>query len=238
MFASAGFRQRVPSAAGAIGVQLAIAALLAGSFEVVRRASMEPETFMTLPPPAIPRPTPPVTIDARGKTAPPPLAAPAPSQQDSESVPAAPAPPLPQAGLAETPAPSSPSLPSRPKTDPNDIPLHPESHVKNAPVWQSEIDRRNTPLRVPCISLTTSAAGMNGFVKEDHGVSLDISCVFKTLRDGPQFLPPVQGLPGPDAPPQHASAQAFDKALQAINARKRALYARATPPTQTAGAAP
>jgi len=190
----------------------------------VRQVRGEKESIITLPPLAAPKPPPPpVTIDARGKRTPPPLA-PTPAPEGGEPVAAAPAPSPPQPGIA-----AAPSLPPRPKTYPNEIPLHPESHVKNAPVWQSEIDRRNTPLRVPCVSLTSSATGMNGFAKEDHGVSLDIGCVLKALRDGPQFLPPVQGLPGQGAPRPHASDQVFGKALQAINDRKRALYARAAP---------
>jgi hypothetical protein len=232
MIATAGNRERVTSAAAAIGVQAGIAALLVASFAVVRQVRDEKESFITLPPLAAPKPPPsPVTIDARGRRTPPPLKAPAPPGDEPAVM--APAPSPPQAGITQPPA---PSLPSRPKAYPNEIPLHPESHVKNAPVWQSEIDRRNTPLRVPCVTLTSSAAGMNGFAKEDHGVSLDIGCLLKALRDGPQFLPPVQGLPGQNAPRPHASDQDFGKALQAINARKRALYARATP--ADAGASP
>jgi hypothetical protein len=254
MFTAAALRDRLPSAAAAIGVQLAIAALLAMSFEVMRQVTLQKETILYLPPlarPVLPRPR---VIDARGAARPNSPAPPA-AENTSPAFPAAPpALALPATpGNALLPAPGQagadcaapggagrnacPPPQAGPRSD--EIPLHPESHVKNAPVWQSEIDRRNTPPRVPCVSLTNSVAGMGGFVREDHGARLDIGCALKALRDGPSLLPPVQGLPGPDTPPPHASGPAFDKALQAINARKRLLYAKsAPPPDAAAGASP
>jgi hypothetical protein len=118
----------------------------------------------------------------------------------------------------------------------DEIPLHPENRVKNAPIWQSEIERRNTPPRVPCVSLTESAVGMGGFQREDHGARLDILCALKALRDGPALLPPVDGAAAPDPGPRHASDDAFNKALKAVNARKQLLSGNAPP--ATAGAAP
>ncbi len=168
---AAGFRERLTSAAAAIGVQAGLAALLVVSFAVVRQVTGEKETFLYLPPPAQQKPQPPqrkpMVIDARPNAfaAPPPSAA---------------APPLPAWAtpgfalgtgrngivLAQPPG----SVDCRPekygqlnasvraqcpppagvaRIDPNVMPLDPNKPVPNAKIWQAEIDRRNAPVVIP-----------------------------------------------------------------------------------------
>jgi hypothetical protein len=249
MIAPASLRDRLPSAAAAIALQGGLLALLVLSFELVRHVAPEKETIITLPPLARPQARrAPVVIDARPHA---PAAPPAPAQTVTPRfVPPTdltlPAPP----GNALSPAPGRAGAdcgapgaaghnacpPAHAGAPPDEIPLHPESHVKNAPIWQSEIERRNTPPSVPCVSLTNNAVGMGGFNKEDHGARLDITCALKEWGN-PSLLPPVRGAPA-DPGPQHASDDAFNKALQAVNARKQALSGRAPAAAAKAGAAP
>jgi len=242
MPASATLRDRLPSAAAAIALQGGLLALLVLSFDVVRHVAPEKETFINLPPLARPEAQrAPVVIDARPRastvtppaaenvtprfTAPPDLALP-PAPDNALS-------PAPGRAVTACGAPGAGGQgacpPARAGSQSDEIPLHPESRVKNAPIWQSEIERRNTPPRVPCVSLTNSATGMSGFQKEDHGARLDLVCVLKTLREGATLLPPVRGASDPDPGPRHASDDAVAKALRAVNERKRALYARPAP---------
>jgi hypothetical protein len=252
MPASARLHDRLPSAAAAIALQGGLLMLLVLSFDVVRRAVPERESFITLPPLARPRARrAPVVIDARPQTstATPP---PAPAQTVTPRfVPPTdltlPAPP----GNALSPAPGQAGAdcgapgaaghnacpPAHAGAPPDEIPLHPESHVKNAPIWQSEIERRNTPPRVPCVSLTDNIVGIGGFQRQDHGARLDITCALKEWGN-PSLLPPVSGSSVADPGPQHASDDAFNKALQAVKARKQALSGRAPAAAANAGAAP
>jgi hypothetical protein len=169
MIASTTLRDRLPSAAAAIALQGGLLALLVLSFEVVRHAAPEKETFLTLPPLARPQPQrAPVVIDARKKPQPgggtaaaPPLALPAyatPSfnlgtPQGATALQTlnrdlsgcgidAPENRDPQ---ARAPCPPATAL-ARP--DPNTIPLT-DRPVKNAPIWQAEVDRRGAPMTVP-----------------------------------------------------------------------------------------
>jgi hypothetical protein len=249
MPASATLRDRLPSAAAAIALQGGLLALLVLSFEVVRHVAPEKETFITLPPLARPEAQrAPVVIDARPRastvtppaaenvtprfTAPPDLALP-PAPDNTLS-------PAPGRAVTACGAPGAGGQgacpPARAGSQSDEIPLHPESRVKNAPIWQSEIERRDTPPRVPCVSLTNNAIGLGGFQKEDHGARLDITCALKEWGN-PSLLPPVRGAPA-DPGPQHASDDAFNKALQAVNARKQALSGRAPAAAAKAGAAP
>ncbi|MBV9549283.1 MAG: hypothetical protein JO256_06370 [Alphaproteobacteria bacterium] len=246
MLSSTPFRDRLPSAAATLGVQAGFLALLLLSFNAVRRAVDEKETFLILPPLARPLLLRPVVIDARG--APKPKGAAPPPAAQSATPPAFAAPPvlaLPVAPGAPSPAPGQawadctrpdsacpPTAPGT-KTNPNEIPFYPEKPVKNAPIWQSEIERRNTPPRVPCVSLTHEVVGMGGFQQENNGARLDITCALKQWRD-PALLPPVRGTPVADPGPQHAPDDSFRKALQAVNARKQVLSGRPA----AAGAAP
>lgn len=255
MFASATFRDRLPSAAAAIALQAGLLALLLLSFEAVRHITEEQEHTIFLPP--LLRPVPQnrarVTPRREPETAlPPPVTAqPLPPQT---VIPEA----APGGGTGIQMAQPPGTIDCRPENyvhlngsdraactrawekprDDKTMVMDPNPPVKNAPIWQSEIERRNTPPRVPCVSLTSGAVGEGGYVREDHGVRLDISCALKALREGPQILPPIRGEPDPNPPPQHASDDAFSKALQAVNARKRALYARPAPPDTIAGASP
>jgi hypothetical protein len=169
MPASATLRDRLPSAAAAIALQGGLLALLVLSFEVVRQAAPEKETIINLPPLARQRPQrAPVVIDARrkpqpggGTTATPPLSLPAYATPSfSLGMPqgatalqnlnrdlsgcgiGAPEKRDPQ---ARTPCPPATAL-ARP--DPNTIPLT-DRPVKNAPIWQAEVDRRGAPMMVP-----------------------------------------------------------------------------------------
>ena len=240
MPASATLRDRLPSAAAAIALQGGLLALLVLSFDVVRRVVPEQESIIVLPPLVRPQRAP-VVIDARPRAS---TAPPAPAQTVTPrfvppadlTLPATPGvilSPAPGQAVTACGAPGAGGQgacpPPHARSQPDEIPLHPESHVKNAPIWQSEIERRNTPPRVPCVSLTNNAVGMGGFNKEDHGARLDLVCVLKTLREGATLLPPVRGASDPDPGPQHASDDAVAKALRAVNERKRALYARPAP---------
>jgi hypothetical protein len=243
MALSSTFREKVPSALAAIALQVGMLALLALSFEAVRQMGAEKETIFILPPLAVTKPSAPLVIDAREKKKSTPMAAPVPPpSQNIEAAPATPAPPSVQTGIAAHPGPAQvdcvPPGQARPayriacpppaplaKANPDDDPLPAKNHVRNEQIWQSEIDRRNTPPRVPCVSLTNSTAGMSGFQKEDHGARIDITCALKEWRD-PHLLPPVAGTALPDQGPKHASDEDFKKALQAVNARKQALSAK------------
>jgi hypothetical protein len=167
MSASATFRERLGSAAAAIALQAGLLALLVLSFEVVRRVAPEEERFITLPPLARPETQPaPVVIDARKppnpggtSTTAPPLSLPAYALPSFSLGPPAGATAL-QAlnrdlvGCAlanprdtRTAAPCPPlTVVARP--DPNDIPLT-DRPVKNAPIWQAGVDRRNAPKALP-----------------------------------------------------------------------------------------
>ena len=247
MPASVTLRDRLPSAAAAIALQGGLLALLVLSFEVVRHAAPEKETILLLPPAARPQARrAPVVIDARPRAfaAPPPAAETVTPRLTPPDL-ALPAPPgnalAPAPGQAESdcgaPGAAGPGAcpPAQAGARSDEIPLRPESHVKNAPIWQSEIEHRNTPPRVPCVSLTENIVGIGGFQKQDHGARLDITCALEEWGK-PSLLPPVSGMPAADPGPQHASDDAFNKALRAVNARKQILSGR--PAAAKAGAAP
>ncbi len=235
-------RQRLPSAAAAIAVQAGLFALLVMSFEAVRRATEREETILHLMPVPRPMPRTPVIIDGRGKPRP------APHPPAATAPPPAWAKPgfaLPGAANAIQLAPQPGAQDCRPGTACAGAQAGPREDktrlspppVRNQQIWESEIERRNTPPRVPCVSLTHDVVGMDGFAREDNGARVDIACALKALRDGPALLPPVRGAPDPNPPRAHASDEAFARALQAVNARKRALSARPAPTVQ-AGASP
>ena len=243
MPASTTLRDRLPSATAALALQGGLLALLVLSFDVVRRAVPEKETFITLPPLARPQARrAPVVIDARPRAfaAPPPAAETVTPRLTPPPDLALPAPPgnalAPAPGQAESDcgaANTCPPISGVARPAPNVVPLT-DKPVKNAPIWQSEIERRNTPPRVPCDSLTDNIVGIGGFQKQDHGARLDITCALKEWGK-PSLLPPVSGTPA-DPGPQHASDDALNKALRAVNARKQILSGR--PAAARAGAAP
>jgi hypothetical protein len=229
-------RDRLPSAAAAIALQGGLLALLVLSFEVVRHAAPERETFLTLPPLARPQPQrAPVVIDARGKTPPrqatPPLAAPA-YAQPSFTIPApsnAIAPP------AAAPPAAAPQDTSRDRTacgtnyaslspaerqhcpppataaaQPDEATrlLGPPSHVKDEARWQAEMERRNNP---PDLGVAVGPG--IGFAIQDPLCKLTA------------FL--LGGLKCGALPSNHLSTDAqFQAALAATQARTRALYGR------------
>lgn len=167
---TATFRERLPSALAAIALQVGLLAMLLLSFQVVRHITGEQEHIITLPPLAQPAPqrktaaAPDRTPDAA--TPPPPVTAP--SQLPAWANPGF---ALGSGGagagirLAQPPTIDA----CRPenyanlnatdrkactpqdmaKRDPNAMPLNPNRPVKDAPVWQAEIDRRNAPSSLP-----------------------------------------------------------------------------------------
>ena len=160
-------RERLPSAAVALAVQAGLLALLVFSFEVVRYMPGEKETILNLRP--LTRPAPARTPALRGGMAkPPPAAATAPP---SAALPAYARPDFqfsaPQGATAlrelnhdaarcriENYANLSSAErllcppPDMVRRDPN-APPAPDKPVKNAPVWQGEVARRNAPATLP-----------------------------------------------------------------------------------------
>ena len=248
---SATLRQRLTSATAAIGVQAGLFAMLLLSFEAVRQLPPEKETILVLPP--LPRPVsrPAIVIDGRPRpplrasTAPPPLVTPLP-------VPAAPAPQaapgtstavlhdlgkaladcrpekyndLPPADRARCPPPAAQAK----KNDDQDLLAMP--HVKDEQYWAAEKANRDAPFQLPGAGagplgiLLTALFNPSAFA-DKHNYSA-----------GPP-LPPKDGGPAGSEPRQHASDTLVQDALAAVNARKRALYAKPAAPPPDAGAAP
>lgn len=264
MTARARIRDRLPSATAALAIQLAIAALLAVSFEAVRQAAPEKETILNLPPLVRPAPAP-MVIDARGRrrtspaAAPPPVpqspapaapvltappataapsaagAVPAPGRRTGQAAPGpAPADCAPQNLASLTPAERA-LCPPPPRADANEIPLNPQSHVKDAPYWEAERENSRAPFALPGAAagpfgVLLSALLNPGAFADKHSYSYGPALTTKA------------GTPDPDAPPAHVSDDAFRKALQAANDRKRMLYGKppaaaaqpAAPPAQAA----
>jgi len=167
MIARATFRERLPSAIAAIALQVGLLALLAFSFAVVRQVSLEKENTITLPPLARPLPQqkPATAPGHKPETAtPPPAAQPAPLpfyaspgftlDSGGAGIRLAQPPNLKDCrpenyadlNASERAACSSQDMARR---DPNALPADPSKPVKNAPVWQAEIDRRNAPPVIP-----------------------------------------------------------------------------------------
>jgi len=243
---SASYRDRLSSAAIALAVQAGLAALLLLSATIIHQLPAEKETIFILP--QLQQPKAPMVIDGRRRPqlrppaipATPPIAAPAPaasSAQDGDNG-------LLQE-LGKELAGCKPENAGRgcPATDEgvphqDEATLNPPSQVKDAARWQSEIERRNTPPRVPCVSLTSNIVGMGGFQIEDRGARLDISCALKEWRN-PTLLPPVSGTPVSDPGPRRASDAAFRKALAAVQERQRSIYSMiAAVPAAQAGGTP
>lgn len=170
MLARPTFRERLPSALAAIALQGGLLAMLLLSFQVVRHISGEQEHFIALPPLARPVPQPRKTATAPGRK---PDAAqpPGPAVPPQLPVYANPGFALGSGGagagirLAQPPgidacrpenyanlnasdrkACTSQDMARR---DPNAMPLNPNKPVKDAPVWQAEIARRNAPPVIP-----------------------------------------------------------------------------------------
>ena len=171
MIASRTWHDRLPSAAAAIALQGGLLALLAFSFAVVRHVAVEKETFLALPPLAQEKTQPqqkrPASNDAR-----PNVAAPTPPATAGPPMPAWATPGFALGGgqngirLAQPPSLDA----CRPENYTNlntsdrkacsrgenlarqgdgTLPLNPNKPVRNAPVWQAEIDRRNGPMVLP-----------------------------------------------------------------------------------------
>jgi hypothetical protein len=64
----------------------------------------------------------------------------------------------------------------------------PPSLVKDLPRRQAELAARNTPARVPCITLKTQTLGFTGH--QDTGVGVDPLCLLNGLINGFGGLPP------------------------------------------------
>ncbi len=64
----------------------------------------------------------------------------------------------------------------------------PPSLVKDLPRRQAELAARNTPARVPCVSLTSKTIGFNG--RQDTGVAVDPLCLLNGWINGFGGLPP------------------------------------------------
>ena len=208
---SATLRDRLPSAAVAIALQAGLLALLVFSFQAVRHMSEEKETILILPPPAKIVPRAPVTIDARGKppqavrpaapTALPPYALPS----FNFSAPQSGTAPL-GSGAAEdlnrdiakcrvenygnlnaSERQRCPPPEGLARRDPSLAPLNPDKPVKNAPVWQAEVDRRNAPPGLPGAS-----GGIVGILETllfNPGAYADK----RSYSYGPQDPPPMDG---------------------------------------------
>ena len=170
MIQAATFRERLPSAIAAIALQAGLLALLVLSFQVVRHITKEKETFLTLPPLAQPmpqqrtpapgnRPATTTTPPPRAMTTPPPAWASPGFTLGSGGAGAG-------IRLAQPPgldacrpenytnlnagdrkACSHPEDLAR--RDPNAMTLDPNKPVKDAPVWQAEVARRNAPAVIP-----------------------------------------------------------------------------------------
>jgi hypothetical protein len=169
MLAPATFRERLPSAVAAIALQAGLLALLLLSFQVVRHIGEEKEHFITLPPPVQPvrqnKPAPaPGRNPAIATPAPPAAAAPPPAWASPGFALGSGA----GAGIRLARPPglndckpenyanlnaSDRKACSHPEDlarhDPNAVPLNPGKPVRNAPVWQGEMARRNAPAVIP-----------------------------------------------------------------------------------------
>lgn len=229
------FREKLPSALGAIAIQGALAALVALSFEAVRQAVPEKETILLLPP--APKPPEPMIIDARGARKP----APAPVLRNSApETPIVAAPPAPPAATVMEPA-SAPTaqaqadcspevrarmLPAKraalcppPPPGPNDVPLQiGDGPVKDEEYFAAERARRDAPFTLP-----GAGAGPLGILL----TALFNPSAFADKRNYNGGLPPRGGATPPSRPPpRHATDAEFQKALKAVNDRKAGLPAK------------
>ena len=228
MMPSATLRERLPSAIAAIALQAGMLALLAFSFAVVRHVGVEKETFLTLPPPAQTLPAA-MVIDARGR--PKPLAAapdrPAPPVIAAPPVIGAPALPgtAPQAAGAPLPCipagqarpayrVACPQPPPLPQAQNDDIPLHPESHVKDEARWQAEMAHKNDPLGVslgPGVSVAPGGVGLQLTIQDPL---CKLAGLFIKLHCGA-------------VPVYHTSTDAqFQAARAAVQARTQSIYGK------------
>lgn len=284
MMLSAAVRDRLwdrfSGAAIAIALQAGLAMLLVFSFQAVRHLGEEKETTLTLPP--LPRPVPraPVTIDARGK--PPQAARPAsPNMLPSYALPtfnpntaqsgAAPlggagtealgralakCRPANYANLNASERRDCPPPEGLARQDPNLLPLTPDKPVKNAPIWQAEVDRRNAPLALPGAEggvlgilgallgggfgdkrnysyAPPQTAPMDGaemtrqYALHGSGCPELDDTTKRNCQNDRAALPGVSVALGSPLPTHpHVSDSAFQQALAATQARTRALYGK------------
>lgn len=229
------FREKLPSALGAVAIQVALAALLALSFEAVRRSAPERETILLLPPAPVRTLAEPMMIDARGARKPAP--APLPQASAPEAPPPA-APPVPPPANAIAPAPTvqaqvdcSPDVRARmlpekraalcppPPPGPNDVPLQiGDGPVKDEEYFAAEKARRDAPFTLP-----GAEAGPLGVLL----TAILNPSAFADKRNYNGGLPPRGGATPPSRPvPRHATDAEFQKALKAVNDRKAGLPAQ------------
>lgn len=241
------FREKLPSALGAIAIQVALAALLALSFEAVRRSVTEKETILLLPPAPLPKPPDPMVIDARGARKPAPTPLP---QSIAPETPLVAAPPAPPATIAIAPPPTvqakvdcSPDVRARmmperraalcppPPPGPNDVPLQiGDGPVKDEEYFAAEKARRDAPFTLP-----GAEAGPLGVLL----TALLNPSAFADKRNYNGGLPPRGGATPPSRPPpRHATDAEFQKALKAVNDRKAGVAAKPSSPDPQNGPQP
>src|SRR3569833_960734 len=226
---NATFRERLPSAAAAIGLQVGLFALLAVSFNVVRHIGEEKETILELPALGLPQRPAPLTIDARGRTKKPSATVPMSGGGSGPAFTAPPAGAVPSLeGTTVQPAPITPDCvplgqarpASRPACPPpprpaqtDEIPLHPESHVKDQAHWAEQWEREH-------------AEYLPGVTASERSIQVEL---FNSA--GPSLLGGDR-TPVADPTHPHASDADFGKAMDAYHERMRTLY-----PRQPAGTA-
>lgn len=190
MRASRSWKDKLPSIAGTLAMQVAIAALLLFSITTVRRELAQPETILFLPPPR------PVTIDARQP--PPPREE---SQRPSAQTVPTPPPPLPayaapSASLSASTggngalqgalgrhvencriekrnadAQCPPALAHR---DERALTLDAGKPVKNASIWQGEANRKKIPSGLPSLMVALNGDGVSLSDPKAHGLDAPI----------------------------------------------------------------
>jgi hypothetical protein len=281
---SATFRDRLwdrfSGAAIAIALQAGLLALLVFSFQVVRHLGQEKENILILPPLVRDAPRTPVTIDARGRppltarpaspTVLPPYALPSfnPSAPQSGTAPLggagaedlgrqiAKCGPANYGNLNASERKACPPPVALARPDPNLVPLNPDKPVKNAPIWQAEVDRRNAPVALPGAeggilgilgALLTGGFGdkrnysyappeappMDGaemtrqYALHGSGCPELDDTTKRNCQHDRAALPGVSVAIGAPLPSHpHVSDAAFLEALAATQARTRSLYAR------------
>lgn len=246
MILSARLRDRVPGILVAAGVQAGLFALLLFSLAVVHRLPPEKETTLILPP--LPRPVlkPAIVIDGRPRpplrpsATPPPLVTPLPAPALPEAAPGNSAAILRDLGKGlsdcrpekynDLPASDRARCPAAQAKKNDDRDLLATPHVDDEQYWAAEKANRDAPFGLPGaaggpLGILLTALFNPGAYLDKHSYSY-----------GPPLPPKGGGAPAPDAR-EHASDVLVQDAVNAVNARKRALYARPAPAAET-GAAP
>lgn len=223
---------RLPAALTALALQAGLFALLLLSFEAVRRLPPEKETTLFLPPLPRPKPKPALVIDGRPLV---PL-------RPSATPPSRTAPPTPPAangdsailrdlgaltGGARAPSGCVPQEQAergshapcpRPGAQTGEIPLNPDSHVKDEAHWAQEWEREHSDY-------------LPGVTAGEHDIHVSLY-----NSNGPSLLGGYR-TPAPYSTHAHASDADFQKALAAWQEREKTRHARPAPPA-AAGAAP